>query len=109
MSIETFKKIIGETSLTDAQLEVMLERAKKLAINHHWWKEDDEPQGDDIDKFVNRYEFEIYDIAKAIIDNDAREGMKEYSELGVTRVWESGGNKSLNDALSAIPVQTYVW
>ena len=109
MSVETFKKIIGETSLTDSQLEVLLERAKKLAVNHFWWKEDDEPQSDDVDKFVNRYEFEIYDIAKAMIESDSRDGMKEFTELGVTRRWESGGDKAISDALAAIPVQTYVW
>lgn len=109
MSVETFKKIIGETSLTDSQLEVLLERATKLAVNHFWWKEDDEPQSDDVDKFVNRYEFEIYDIAKAMIESDARDGMKEFTELGVTRRWESGGDKAVQTALSAIPVQTYVW
>lgn len=109
MSIETFKKIIKSTSLTDEQLEVLLDRAKKLAVNHFWWKEDDEPQSDEIDKFVNRYEYEIYDVAKAMYECSSRDGMKQFTELGVTRVWESGGDKAVTDALSAIPVQTYVW
>lgn len=109
MSIETFKKIIGNTSLTDEQIEVMLERAKRLAVNHFWWKEDDEPQSDDIDRFVNRYEFEIYDVAKAMYESSSREGMKQFSELGVTRVWENGGDEIVNKALNAIPVNTYVW
>ena len=109
MSIETFKKILKNTSLDDEQLEVMLERAKKLAVNHFWWREDDEPLDEDIEKFVNRYEFEIYDIAKAISENDSREGMVAFTELGVTRRWESGGDKAIQDALSAIPTNTYVW
>ena len=109
MSIETFKKIIGSTSLTDEQIEVLLERAKKLAVNHYWWKEDDEPQSDDIEKFVNRYEYEIYDVAKAMYESASRDGMVQFTELGVTRRWESGGDKAVTNALSAIPVQTYVW
>lgn len=109
MSVETFRKIIGNTSLTDEQLEIMLERAKKLAVNHYWWKEDDEPLDEDIDKFVNRYEYEIYDVAKAMYESSSREGMKQFTELGVTRIWENGGDKAIANALSAIPVQTYVW
>lgn len=109
MSIETFKKIYPNTSLTDEQIEVLLERAKKLAVNHFWWKEDDEPQSDDIEKFVNRYEYEIYDVAIAINSSASRDGMKQFTELGVTRVWENGGEKAIANALSAIPVQTYVW
>lgn len=109
MNIETFKKIIGSTSLTDEQIEVLLERAKKLAVNHYWWKEDEEPQSDEIDKFVRRYEYEIYDVAKSMYESASRDGMKQFSELGVTRVWESGGDKAIEKALSAIPVQTYVW
>lgn len=109
MNIEIFKKIIGNTSLTDEQIEILLERAKKLAVNHYWWKEDDDPQSDDIDKFVCRYEYEIYDVAKAMYESSSRDGMVQFTELGVTRRWESGGDKAINDALSAIPVQTYVW
>ena len=109
LNVETFKAILGNTSLTDEQLEVMLERAKRKAINHYWWKEDDNPTDDDIENFTSRYEYEIYDLAKAMIDVDSRDGLKQFSELGVTRVWESGGDKTLENALNAIPVQTYVW
>ena len=109
MSIETFKKIIGNTSLSDEQLEVLLERAKRLAINHFWWKEDDEPLDEEIEKFVNRYEFEIYDIGKAMCESSSREGMKEFTELGVRRVWESGGDEAVTKAINAIPTNTYVW
>lgn len=109
MSVETFKKIYPNTSLTDEQIEVLLDRAVKLSVNHYWWKEDDEPQSDDIDKFVSRYEYEIYDVANAINASASRDGMKQFTELGVTRVWESGGDEAIKKALSAIPVQTYVW
>lgn len=109
LNIETFKTILGETSYTDEQLKVLLERAKRKAVNHFWWKEDDNPTDEQIENFTDRYEFEIYDLAKTVIDVAIRDGLKEFSELGVRRVWESGGNKAVEDALSAIPVQTYVW
>lgn len=109
MSVETFKAILGETSLTDEQLEIMLERAKRKAINHYFWREDDNPTDEEIENFIDRYEYEIYDLAKTVISVASRNGLKQFSELGVTRVWESGGDKEVEDALSAIPVQTYVW
>lgn len=109
MSIETFKVILGDTSYTDEQLLVLLERAKRKAINHYWWKEDDNPTDDEIENFIDRYEFEIYDLAKAVVEVAKREGLKEFSELGVKRVWESGGDKAIEEVLSQIPVQTYVW
>ena len=109
MSVETFKVILGETSLTDEQLEIMLERAKRKAINHYFWREDDIPTDEDKENFIDRYEYEIYDLAKTVIEVASRNGLKQFSELGVTRIWESGGDKAVDDALSSIPVQTYVW
>ena len=108
MRIETLQRIIGN-SISEEDAELVYERAKKLAINHFFWKEDDEPQSDEIERFVSRYDYEICDLAKAIYDNASRGGMKQFSELGVTRVWETGGDKMIANALSAIPVQTYVW
>jgi len=109
MNVETFKTILGETSLTDEQLEVMLERAKRKAVNHFYWKEDDIPTDEEIERFVDRYEYEIYDLAKATIESAMRGGLKQFSELGVTRIWESGGDQEVENALNAIPVQTYVY
>lgn len=109
MSIETFKAILGETTLSDEQLEILLERAKRMALNHYYWKIDDEPTIDEKENFINRYEFEIYDYAKAVVESASREGLIEFSELGVTRRWESSGDKSVEDALDKIPVNTYVW
>lgn len=109
LNVETFRVILGETSYTDEELEVLLNRAQRKAVNHHWWKTDDEPTEDEIENFTNRYEYEIYDYAKAVIDVAARNGLKQFSELGVNRVWETGGDKALETAISAIPVKTYVW
>ena len=109
MSIETFKTILGETTLTDEQLEVILERAKRKALNHYFWKSDDNPTDEEKENFIDRYEFEIYDLAKTVLDVASRNGLKQFSELGVTRVWQSGGDKAVEDSLSQIPVKTYVW
>lgn len=109
MNVQTFRTIIGETSYSDEQLEVLLERAKRKAINHFWWKEDDEPTDEQKENFISRYEYEIYDIAKTIVECASRNGMKQFTELGVTRVWDSGGDKAIEEALNQIPVQTYVW
>ena len=109
MSIETFKTILGETTLTDAQLTVMLERAKRKAINHYFWKSDDNPTDEEKENFIDRYEFEIYDLARTVYEVASRNGLKQFSELGVTRVWETGGDKAIESALNQIPVKTYVW
>lgn len=109
MNIETFKTILGETSLTDEQLEVMLERAKRKALNHFFWKSDDNPTDEEKENFIDRYEYEIYDIAKTVIEVGKREGLKEFSELGVTRIWQSGGNEAVEETLTQIPRKTYMW
>ena len=109
MNVETFKAVLGETSLTDDQLEALLERASRKAINHYWWKEDDNPTDEEKENFINRYEYEIYDVAKTILESASRSGLKQFSELGVTRVWAVDGDKAIENALNAIPVQTYVW
>ena len=109
MSLETFKTILGETTLTDEQLQVMLDRATRKAINHYFWKSDDNPTDEEKENFINRYEYEIYDLAKTIIESASRNGMILFTELGVTRRWESGGDKTIESALNQIPVKTYVW
>lgn len=109
MNIETLRKIIGDDSLTDDQLEIMLQRAVKIAVNHYFWGEDDNPTEEEIDNFCCRYEFEIYDLAKAVYEADSREGLKEFTELGVTRVWEGKSEESISSVLASIPVKTYVW
>lgn len=108
MNIETFKTILGDSELTDEQLTVLLERAKKKAVNHYFWGADDDPTEDELEKFYDRYEFEIYDVAKTIMDSADRDGLKRYVELGITREWETGGEKAIENALSAIIPKTYV-
>lgn len=109
MSVETFKTILGETSFTDEQLQVLLDRAIHKAVNHFWWKSDDVPTDEEKENFINRYEYEIYDLAKTVIDVASRQGLKQFSELGVTRVWQSSGDKEIEDCISQIPRKTYVW
>lgn len=109
VNVETFRAVLGETSKTDEELQLILDRTIRKAVNHHFWKSDDEPTEDEIENFTNRYEYEIYDIAKTTIDNAQRGGLKQFSELGVTRVWESGGDTAIETALSQIPTKTYVW
>ena len=108
MSIETFRTILGKEDITDEELEVLLKRATRKAINHFYWKEDDIPTEEQEENFIDRYEYEIYDLAKTMYSVAKRDGLKMFSELGVTREWETGGDKSVERALSAIPVQTYV-
>lgn len=108
MSIDTLKTIIGDSELTDDQYTVLLERAKKKAVNHYFWGVDDNPSTEELEQFYDRYEFEIYDVAKTMVDSDSRDGLKRYVELGVTREWESGGDKAIEQALSAIIPKTYV-
>ena len=109
LNVETFKTILGDNSYTDEQLEILLDRAKRKAVNHYWWKSDDNPTDEEIENFTNRYEYEIYDLAKTVISVASRDGLKQFSELGVTRVWETGGDKTIENALSQIPVKTYAW
>lgn len=108
MSIETLKKIIKDDSLTDEELELMLARAIKIAVNHYFWGEDDKPSEEEIEAFCDRYEFEIYDLIKAVYDNNGRQGLKQFTELGVTRVWDTDGDASISKVLSQIPVKTYL-
>ena len=64
MSIETFKTILGETSLTDEQLEVLLERAVRKALNHFFWKSDDNPT----DEEKENYRYQIIEKVQALCD-----------------------------------------
>lgn len=109
LNIETFKSVLGETSASDEQLSILLERAKRKAINHYWWKTDDTPTDEEIENFINRYEYEIYDLAKTVLDVASRNGLKQFSELGVTRVWGVDGDTAIENALSELPVKTYVY
>lgn len=107
MSIDTFKTILNNGELTDDQVSVLLERAKKLAVNQRYWKKDDNPTQYELAQFYDRYEYEIYDIGKAISDSDDRDGLTQYTELGITRVWGDNGKSSIDKAVGSIPPKTY--
>ena len=107
MDTRTAKVIIDDDTLTDEKLSVLLLKAQKLAINHHFWKTDRPPTPEQIEVFLTKYEFEIYDIARAVNSDDARGGEISHSELGITRTWGETGKQSVDKALSAIPRKAY--
>lgn len=108
MNAKLLKVILDDETLTDEQITVLLMKAQKQAANQHFWADDDEPTDEELERFYKRYEFEIYDLAKAINSDDARGGLVSYTELGVTRNWGQTGKKDIEIALSKIPPKTYV-
>lgn len=108
MDLKTARTIIGDSSMSDDEVSALILKAQKLAKNQHFWHPDDNPTDDELNGFYDRYEFEIYDIAKNIQQSDARGGLKEFSELGVTRKWGESGTESINASVAAIPPKTYI-
>ncbi len=110
LNCQTARVVIGDDEIEDATLAVLLTRAQKEALNHYYWKTDDIPTDDEIAAFTDKYEFEIYDIAKAMSTDNELDGMTSYSELGVTRTWGSGADSktAVRKALSEIPKKVYV-
>lgn len=108
MDENVLKVILDDETLTDNQIAVLLAKAKKQAVNHHFWADFDNPTDEELEKFYDRYEFEIYDLAKAIDSADARDGLISHTELGVTRNWGKSGTQDINDALAKIPPKTYI-
>lgn len=109
MDISTAKLIIDDPMLSDEAISVLIIRARKKAANHYFWGVDDTPSAEELNCFYNRYEMEIYDLAKAINSSDARDGQISHSELGVSRSWGKTGKETIEDALSAIPPKTYIF
>lgn len=107
MDIRTAKAIVDDATLTDEKLSVLLMKAQRLAINHYFWKLDRPPTNEQTEAFLTKYEFEIYDIVKALNSDDARGGEVSHSELGVTRTWGETGKQTIDKALSAIPRKAY--
>ena len=107
MDTKLLKVILDDETLTDEQIAVLLVKAQKQAANQHFWADDDIPT-EELERFYNRYEFEIYDLAKAINSDDARGGLVSHTELGVTRNWGQTGKKDIELALAKIPPKTYV-
>lgn len=108
MDLRTARTIIGNTDMSDDALTVLLLKARKQAVNHHFWDISDVPTEEELERFYDRYEFEIYDVAKAISISDARGGLISHSELGISMSWGKTGQQSIDEALSAIPPKTYV-
>lgn len=108
MDANVLKVILNDETLTDEQIAVLLVKAQRQAVNQHFWAEDDTPSEKELERFYTRYEFEIYDLAKAINSDDARGGLVSHTELGVSRNWGKTGKQDIEAALSAIPPKTYV-
>ena len=79
MNAKLLKVILDDETLTDEQITVLLMKAQKQAANQHFWADDDEPTDEELERFYKRYEFEIYDLAKAINSDDARGGFSKSS------------------------------
>lgn len=108
MDAKLLKVILDDDTLTDEQIAVLLTKAQRLAANQHFWADDDEPTEKELERFYKRYEFEIYDLAKAINSDDARDGLVSHTELGITRNWGKSSKEDVEDALAKIPPKTYV-
>ena len=96
MDAKFLKVILDDETLTDEQIAVLLVKAQKQAANQHFWADDDIPTEAELERFYNRYEFEIYDLAKAINSDDARGGLVSHTELGVTSNWDRQVRKILS-------------
>lgn len=101
MDINTARKIIGDGDLTDDEVSVLLNHAKKLAKNHYFWHEKDNPSDEELAAFYDRYEYEIYNVARELYSAASRDGLKQFTELGVTRVWGLSGQESVTQVLNA--------
>lgn len=108
MDVNSARLIIQDETLTDANIASLLLRAKSKAKNHHFWRDGDNPTEEELEAFYNRYEIEIYELAKSMYDADSRDGLVSYSELGVSRSWGKSGSQTIEDALSLIPPKTYI-
>lgn len=107
MDISMAKAIIDDPTLTDEKLSVLLLKAQMLALNHYFWKLDRPPTDEQKEAFLTKYEFEIYDVARAMNKDDARDGEVSHTELGITRQWGETGKQTIDKALSAIPRKAY--
>lgn len=108
MDLAIAKSVIGDPTLTDDDLSVLLMKAQREALNHYFWKIDDIPTLEQKEAFLDKYEFEIYDIAKAMNSDDARDGLVSHTELGVSRQWGESGKETIMKAVSTIPRKAYV-
>ena len=109
MDVSMFIKLMG-SDMTEEDANILLQRAARLAINWYWWGANDKPTEEEIEDFLGKYEFEIYDVAKAMQSDADHDGEISHTELGITRVWSKSDNQTVVDkALSALPRKTYFW
>lgn len=108
MNLAVARVLIDDNTLTDDDLSILILKAQKEALNHYFWKMDDVPTDAQKEAFFEKYEFEIYDIAKAMNSDAARDGLTSHTELGVSRTWGETGRESVDKSLAAIPRKAYV-
>lgn len=108
METNEIKILLGEPEMTNAEVDALMRKAKAKAINHYFWHPEDNPDFEAREDFLERYEYEIVDVAKAIIASDARGGLVQHTELGITDNWGKTGVSSIDESLNEIPRKTYV-
>ena len=107
ISFDKFKSFLSNAELNDDNVLRLFEKAKREAIARHWWRSGDWPTAEEQAWFFDKYEYEIYEVGKAISDGADRDGQILHTELGVTREWESTG-QTVSSALSTIPAKVYI-
>lgn len=107
ISYDKFKAILNNAEMSDAETLILFEKAKREALNYHFWRVDDYPTAEEQQYFFDKYEYEIYEVGKAIDAGAGRDGEIRHVELGITREWESTG-QNVRTALCAIPRKVYV-
>lgn len=108
MNLAVARVLIDDNTLTDDDLSILILKAQKEALNHYFWKMDDIPTEKQKAAFCEKYEYEIYDIARAMNSDAARDGLTSHTELGVSRTWGESGRESVDKALATIPKKAYV-
>lgn len=108
MNLALARAIIADDTLSNDDLSILILKAQKEALNHYFWKVDDVPTEEQKRAFLDKYEFEILDVAKAMNSDDARDGLVSHSELGVSRQWGETGKETVRKALNNLPQKAYV-
>lgn len=101
--------IIGDDSLSEAQVMTLVTRAERKALNYYFWSENERPTPAQKEAFLEMYEHEIYEVASTMSNAIARGGLVSHTELGITDNWGKSGSQSIDEILGLlIGRKTYV-